>query len=98
MFSPLKVFAMILFNQISAAALLSYALLAVRRRGYAHRVAKACSGQGRSQTWASLLGHPGSEIGGFDCNSGRARDSSVGHFLPDALLPLMGVGLLLLRG
>jgi len=52
----------------------------------------------RSQTWASLLSHPGSEIGGFDRNSARVRDSSVGDFLPDALLPLMGVGLLLLRG
>ena len=49
MFSPLKAFAMILFNQTcrGCSSAESYALLAVRRRGYAHRVAKACSDQGR---------------------------------------------------
>ena len=61
-----------------------------RRRNYAHRVAKACSDQGHSQAWASLIGHPGSEIDGRNCNSARARDSCVGEFLPDPLLPVMG--------
>ena len=90
---------MILFNSNcrGCSSAESYALLAVRRCDYAHRVAKACSVEGRSQAWASLLGHPGSEIGGRNCNSARARDSSVGQFLPDALLPIMGARLLLLR-
>ena len=39
-------------------------MLAVRRRNYAHRVAKACSDHGHSQAWAKLLGYPGSEIDG----------------------------------
>ena len=50
-------------------------------------MAKARSDQGHSPASASLLGHPGSEIDGRNRNSARARDSSVGQFLPERCFP-----------
>ena len=89
---------MILFNQVAAAVLLLSLTLCLQCAGVTGLIEwLARSDQGHSQAWASLLGHPGSEIDGRNCNSARARDSFVGQFLPDALLPFMGARLLLLR-
>lgn len=68
----------------------------MRRRNYAHRVAKVYSDRVHSQACANLLGHPSSEIDGRNYNSARARDSPVGQFLPDTVLPVTGACLLLL--
>ena len=90
---------MILFNQLAAAVLLLSLTLCLQCAGVTtlFEWLKRVLTQGHSQAWASLLGHPGDEIGSRNCNSARARDSFVGKFLPDALLPVMGARLLLLR-
>ena len=73
----------------------AYALLPGRRANCAHRVAKACSDPRRRQARPNIRGHAGREINHRSDSPARARDSSMGQFLPDALPSVMGTGLLL---
>lgn len=73
-----------------------YALVASFRGYSAHRVAQTCSDPGRGQAWTNLLGHACSGIDRSNCASAGVGDSSMGWFLPVALLPVMGNRLLFL--
>ena len=99
MFSLLKAFAMILFDQIAAAVLLvsltvclqcagTVALIEWLKRVLAKNIYKHGPGYAATLVVKSTLA--------IVILQGLAH-SSLGQFLPDALLPVMGACLLLLR-